>query len=182
MNNSIKWIKAGTKLFAEQGMNGLKVKLIAKAVGTSKSSFYHYFADMEIFVDQMLEHHVNQYKIISKKESHCKRLNPEVYKILIEYKTDLLFNRQLRVYKSDARFANCLEKTNSIAGPVFMQVWKNDLNFNLPPNLLQKIFSIVRESFYLQIDKDVLNEEWLPNYFSTVKDTLAGIAAAVRCA
>ncbi len=182
MNNSIKWIKAGTKLFAEQGINGLKVELIAKVVGTSKSSFYHYFADMEIFVDKMLEHHLDQYKIISIKESQCKILNPEIYKILIEHKTDLLFNRQLRIHRYDTRFANCLEKTNSIAGPVFMQVWKNDLNFALPPNLLQKLFSIVRESFYLQIDKDVLNEEWLPGYFSTVKDTLTGIAAAVKAA
>lgn len=182
MNNRIKWIKAGTKLFAEHGINGLKAELIAKEVGTSKSSFYHYFADMEIFVDRLLEHHLSQYKIISEKESRCKSLNPEIYTILIEYKTDLLFNRQLRIHKYDSRFANCLAKTNSIAGPVFMQVWKNDLNFNLPPVILDKLFSLVRESFYLQIDKDVLNEEWLPNYFSSVKDTLTGIASAVKAA
>ena len=182
MNNNMKWIKAGTKLFAEHGNNGLKVELIAREVGISKSSFYHYFADMEIFVDRMLDHHINQYKIIAEKESQCKRLDPEIFRILIEFKNDLLFNRQLRVNRNDSRFAICLEKVNSIVGPTFMQVWKSDLNLTLPSSLLEKLFPFVREAFYLRIDKDVLNEEWLPNYFSSVKDTLIGLASSAKTA
>jgi AcrR family transcriptional regulator len=43
------WIQAGYALFAEQGPSALKIEVLAKMVGISKSSFYHYFADLEVF-------------------------------------------------------------------------------------------------------------------------------------
>ncbi len=43
------WIKTGYEIFALSGENGLKIEVLAKKVGISKSSFYHHFADLEIF-------------------------------------------------------------------------------------------------------------------------------------
>lgn len=180
LNSELKWIKAGTKLFAENGVNGLKVELIAKEVGISKSSFYHHFADVELFIDRLLEYHITQYKIISEKEYQCKRLKPELIKILIECKTDLLFNRQLRVNRSDKRFSTCLEKTSLIAGPAFIQAWKNDLELSIPSHLIDKLFTVIREAFYLQINKHNMTEAWIFNYFTSVKDLFAGLAATAK--
>ncbi len=51
------WINAGYQIFAYEGPNGLKVERLAKAVGKNKSSFYHLFGDLEIFIDHLLKHH-----------------------------------------------------------------------------------------------------------------------------
>jgi len=45
------WIKAGYETFALTGLSSLKIEPLAKKVGKNKSSFYHYFADIELFVD-----------------------------------------------------------------------------------------------------------------------------------
>jgi hypothetical protein len=130
----------------------------------------------------LLEHHISQYKIISEKEYECKCLNPDLIKIFIEFKTDLLFNRQLRVNRNDKRFARCLKKTDLIVGPSVIQILKKDLDPHLSQKLFDKLFPLVREAFYLQIDVNTLNEEWLPTYFSSVKDTVIGLSSAAKSA
>ena len=52
INENIKpWIIKGYELFANKGSLGLKVEVISKAVNKSKSSFYHHFADIEVFLE-----------------------------------------------------------------------------------------------------------------------------------
>ena len=66
------WIKIGYESFAQLGQNGLKIEPLAKKVGKNKSSFYHYFADLELYLDELLKHHINQSKIIAEKEKNPK--------------------------------------------------------------------------------------------------------------
>ena len=44
-----KWLEVGYRCFADRGPNGLKVERLSKKVGKNKSSFYHLFADLEVF-------------------------------------------------------------------------------------------------------------------------------------
>jgi AcrR family transcriptional regulator len=94
------WIKIGYESFAQSGQNGLKIEPLAKKVGKNKSSFYHYFADLELYLDELLKHHINQSKIIAEKEKKSKNISPELIDILVEHKTDILFNRQLRINRN----------------------------------------------------------------------------------
>lgn len=87
------WIKTGYEMFAFTGSGRLKIEPLAQRVGISKSSFYHHFADMEIFVDFLLKHHIKQSYAIADKERKAKNINPELVNILVEHKIDLLFNR-----------------------------------------------------------------------------------------
>jgi AcrR family transcriptional regulator len=64
------WIKTGYEIFALSGQSGLKVEPLAKKVGKNKSSFYHYFADLDLFIDELLNFHIEQSYIISKKEHY----------------------------------------------------------------------------------------------------------------
>ena len=45
------WIVKGYELFAIYGFKGLKVETISREVGKKKSSFYHYFVDMDNFMN-----------------------------------------------------------------------------------------------------------------------------------
>ncbi len=51
---------------------------------------------MQLFVEELLNYHLEQSKIIAEKEKLAQTIQPELIEILVEHKTDLLFNRQLR--------------------------------------------------------------------------------------
>lgn len=51
---------------------------------------------MQLFLDELLNHHLEQSKVIAKKEKSVQTIQPELIEILMEHKIALLFNRQLR--------------------------------------------------------------------------------------
>ena len=75
------WISAGYENFALTGPSGLKIEPLAKKVGKNKSSFYHYFADLELFMEELLKYHLQQSKIIAEKDAISSKLlkNAEYY-------------------------------------------------------------------------------------------------------
>lgn len=163
------WIKKGYETFATLGEKGLKIEPLSKAVGISKSSFYHHFADLEIFTEYILNYHIEQSKIIAQKEQNAANIDPELINILVEHKIDLLFNRQLRINQNVASFSIILERSNKIVGDAFVKVWVKDLNLQLSQKQMDAIFSLALENFFLQINTETLNYEWLSNYFKDLK-------------
>jgi AcrR family transcriptional regulator len=163
------WIKTGYECFAYSGQSGLKIESLAKDVGKNKSSFYHYFADLEIFVDELLNHHIKQSMIIAEKEQNAQNINPELIDIIVEHKTDILFNRQLRINRNNKKLFNTLEKSNQIIGNAFVMLWVRDLDLTLTQRQLESIFELALENFYLQINADNINHQWLSNYFTNLK-------------
>jgi AcrR family transcriptional regulator len=159
------WIIRGYEIFALSGEKGLKIELLAKEVGISKSSFYHHFADMAIFLDNILLHHLNQSFIIADKERKAKTINPDLITILIEHKIDLLFNRQLRIHSNKLIFKSTLDQSNRIIGNDFVALWLKDAKLNLGIKQVESIFELALENFFLQINQDNLTREWLIAYF-----------------
>lgn len=169
------WILKGYEMFALLGQAGLKIEPLAKAVGKSKSSFYHHFADLELFVEVLLKHHIGQSYLIAAKEQQAKKIDPELIHILVEHKIDLLFNRQLRIHQNIKAFSDTLMQSNKVVGDAFVYVWVNDLNLQLTPKQLEGIFTLALENFYLQINADNLNEKWLSDYFFNLKKITTSI-------
>lgn len=163
------WIKKGYEIFAISGQNGLKIEPLAKAVGKSKSSFYHHFADLELFTDYLLKHHIDQSRLIAKKEQQAKNINPDFINILAEHRQDLLFNRQLRINQNNQSFATVLLHSNKIVGDSFMKVWEKDLNLPLTKNQMDSVYTLALENFFLKMNADNLNHKWLSEYFENLK-------------
>lgn len=166
------WIKIGYEIFALSGHNGLKIEPLAKKVGKSKSSFYHHFADLELFIEELLKHHLEQSSMIAEKEKNAKNINPDLINIIVEHKTDILFNRQLRIHRDRKVFADILTKSNEIIGNGFVMVWVKDLNLKLSQKQLESIFGLALENFYLQINTENLNHQWLSNYFAYIRQII----------
>lgn len=163
------WIKTGYEIFALSGKSGLKIEPLAKAVGKSKSSFYHYFADLELYIDNLLKHHIDQSYIIADKENCANNIDPELINILVEHRVDLLFNRQLRINQNIKSFSDTLIQSNKIVGDAFIKVWVKDLSLKLSQQQIQGIFRLALENFFLQINADNLNNKWLSEYFVNLK-------------
>ena len=180
VNNKEIWIKQGYEIFAKFGQSGLKVEPLAKTVGKSKSSFYHHFADLELYMDFLFSYHMQQSKIIAKKEENAQNIDPELINILVEHKSDLLFNRQLRINQNIPSFAVALEQSNKIIGNAFVNIWVKDLNLQLTAKQIDGIFSLALENFFLQINIDTLNYNWLSNYFKNLKTIANNFSQIVR--
>lgn len=159
------WILVGYELFSQKGPNGLKIEEIARRVNKSKSSFYHHFADLEIFTQLLLEYHLIRAKEISEKENLCKNIDPELINILIEAKTDLLFNRQLRINRETKEFKNCIELSDKFVGEGFLNVFSKELNLEINQSEINNFFQLVLENFYLKLTEDKINYNWLYSYF-----------------
>jgi AcrR family transcriptional regulator len=163
------WIMKGYEIFALLGESGLKVEKLSKEVGISKSSFYHYFADLDVFMEKLMLHHLKMSKVIADKESLAENINPGLINILLEHKTDLLFNRQLRIHANHTLYKETLLKSDQIIGKGFINLWMKDTKLQITPKQSENIFELALENFYLQINADNINREWLEIYFENLK-------------
>ena len=162
--NKLIWIETAYKEFALHGISALKVEPIANLVGKSKSSFYHHFADMTVFENYLLEHHLNQSKIIARKEADAININPEIINILVEHRIDLLFNRELRIHQNVQRYDETLKKSTHIIGDAFFNTWMKELNLEKEKVKLEGLFNLALENFFLQLNKDRIQFNWLAEY------------------
>jgi AcrR family transcriptional regulator len=168
MNDAIKlpWVEAGYHLFAEHGPKGLKVEVIARHVNKSKSSFYHHFSDLEVFTEELLFFHMHRAKQVAELERACKTIVPELLNVLVDAKTDLLFNRQLRIHRDTPAFKKFFEQSNELASQALINLWATELGLADNQKLAGLLFKLVMDNFYLQISERNLTYPWLLNYFA----------------
>jgi AcrR family transcriptional regulator len=159
------WIAVGYEVFALRGLPGLKVEALAAKVGISKSSFYHHFADVPVFVEALLKTHLEQAARIAASERAARSIDPDLINILVAHKTDLLFNRQLRIHQDNPVFRDTLQKANQIIGTDFIALWSAHTQAQLTPRQWEGLFSLALENFFLQINSENLNRAWLTDYF-----------------
>lgn len=169
------WILAGYELFAKNGPGAVKIEVLEKIVKKSKSSFYHHFADLEIFTDHLLTYHLERAGVIAKLEGACKNIDPELINVLTEVKIDLLFNRQLRIYRNNEDFRICFEKSSRLVAGSFLNLWANEIGLNNNQKLAEIVFNLALENFYLQITEETLNTGWLSRYFRGIQTMIEAI-------
>lgn len=163
------WILVGYDLFSKEGLKGLKIEVIARKVSKSKSSFYHHFADMEVFVETLLSYHLSRAKIIGERERLCKSVVPDLLNLLLEVKQDLLFNRQLRVNRNTPAFQKCIDKIDKEFDDAILTIWADALGLADKKNLARIVLGLTIENFYLQITEKTLTYEWLLNYIGGIR-------------
>ena len=168
-DRTLPWILAGYRIFAKEGPAALKVEVIAREVGKSKSSFYHHFADLEVFREFLLAYHLQRSTIIAERERACQNLVPDLLEVLVDVKEDLLFNRQLRFNRENPRYRDCFEKSSQEVGEAILIIWAEALDLGDNSYLAGLVLNLVLENFYLQITEENLTYHWMENYVSEIK-------------
>jgi len=171
------WLEKGYRFFAYEGPSGLKIERLSKEVGKHKSSFYHLFADLEVFTERLLMHHLHQAKVIAPKELNSKN-EVELIAVILEHKIDLLFSRQLRIHRENKAFEKCFNQTNLIAISAILPVWKKIIGLTENTSLAQMVLNLSLENFYLQITDETLNESWLLAYFANIRQMVTNFRQA----
>ena len=170
------WIQAGHALFAEKGPAGLKIEILARQVGKSKSSFYHHFADIEVFTEWLLSYHMERVQRIADLERQCPRVVPDLLRLLITVEEDLLFNRQLRSHRTVTAFRKCIETTNREIAKAILPTWAGAFGLADRPEVARLMLNLVIDNFYLQLTNQTLTYEWLLNYISELRSMVRGMA------
>ena len=160
------WLEQGYLAFAMAGKAGLKIEVLSQQVGISKSSFYHHFADLDAFMEQLLALHLKRVTALATKERNAKSIDPELIDILVAHKTDLLFSRQLKVHRDEPGYQHVLHQTQQLIGSDFVKLWARELQWKGPMQQLEVLFALALENFYLQISAETLEPQWLRDYFS----------------
>jgi len=165
MKKQVLWLTTAYEICAVEGFDSLKIERLAKIVGISKSSFYHYFADLESFVYELLEYHYERCLILAKREKECSQIYPQLIDLLVDHKTDLLFHRQLRINREKPRFGKAVETSSEILGNYAVMLWTKDINQKLSQTQLGGLFKIATDNFYMRINEHNLNRKFLIDYF-----------------
>jgi len=84
-NQSI-WIEAGYELFAFEGVEGIQIERLARIVDHNKSSFYHYFGDLEGFFADLVKQHVELTDRYNDELKKITTIDPEFIQLLVDFK------------------------------------------------------------------------------------------------
>lgn len=166
------WIVSGYEIFGLEGPKGLLIERLARKVGKSKSSFYHHFSEIEIFMEELLAYHLKRAEIIRTEEKKCKRMIPDLLDLLISNKTALLFNRQLRINRERPQFQKCYEEASQASASLIIKIWSDYLGIDPTLRINQLLLELAIENFYLHITNDNLNYEWLESYIKSLKNRI----------
>lgn len=163
--NKKKWVIKGYEYVAMRSISSLNVETLARQVGTSKSSFYHYFADLSIFTEQLMQYHLEQSVIIAQKEKMALSINPDLIEILIDHRIDLLFSKHLRASTNNKAYQKTLAKSTAIIGNELINLWLKDTQLKLTFNQAEAFMELAMGNFFLAINADNINKIWLTKHF-----------------
>ena len=167
------WIEAGYELFVNEGPKGLKVEVLARTVGVSKSSFYHHFADMEIFRDRLLQWHLFRADEISEQAALCVSMD-DFIAVLATAKQDLLFNKMMRTHAAfDSSYGDCFEKAHLKVISKIERVWADFLGIPHQPEKARSAFRILSDMFYHRVNKQNLSVDWMKPLLLELKTLLS---------
>ncbi|NPD44247.1 MULTISPECIES: TetR/AcrR family transcriptional regulator [unclassified Lentimicrobium] len=175
------WIEKGYEHFALFGPENLSINKISKEIESSRACFYHYFGDIDIFMEELLNLHIQitqEFDLIGKRE--CKKLLPDLYLLLEKHPIPLKFCRQLFINRSNSLYNTSFNKayrdsSNTFALQLFTQQYglkNNAETFNL--------WATVGDSWYSRLDINDLSakkmqeiaEEVLNSVFKFVSSEL----------
>jgi len=81
----LKWVEAGYGFFALEGPEGINIEKIARKIGLNKSGFYHHFGDREVFIQKILEYHLQRNEQFYAELLHASQFDPDVLNLIIKY-------------------------------------------------------------------------------------------------
>lgn len=169
-----KWLEGGYAEFAKVGPELISINNIAKDIGASRSSFYHHFAEIDLFVDELLGLHWEIFREYNKagKES-CKNLIPDLYDLLAAYPLPLQFSWQLFRNRHIARFNYVFAKTYEVSSKTFtLDLFAKHIHLPLPNEDLNSLFLTLCEAWYSRLDPKDLSAETLSGHAQEILQDL----------
>lgn len=162
------WIEAAYRRFASQGDAGLTVEAIARDLQRNKSSFYHYFGELQVLKSDMFRYHLEVSEQVGKQIVEAETLDPEVLNIILDHSVNFLFHKQLKLTEEsffkryeDQAFA-------SVRNPILEKL-SSALNITQNQLFSTALLNLVSDNFLLRIQASTLSLQWLRDYVEELR-------------
>jgi len=153
------WIEKGYEHFALFGPENLSVNKLSKELVSSRASFYHYFGDVDVFIEELLDKHwqIGQDFNFAGIEN-CKRLFPDLYKLVEKYPIPLQFTRQLFLNRHIPAFNYMFNKMYSSHSHSFiLTLFAEQYSLHQSKEIIENLWITVGDSWYSRLDTNNLS-------------------------
>ncbi len=156
-------------MFAEAGSDALKVEALARRVNKNKSSFYHYFGDLETFKLRLVDHHTARAKIIVEEERHCQSIDPDLIELLVKYEREVLFHRQLLINHHTPPYGESYATITTQGIDAILKIWNKELGIAAHSSLGRGLLRIGLENLFQRSSPQNITCQHLTNSFRELK-------------
>lgn len=169
------WIDLGYELFSEEGHEGLQVERLSRILKKNKSGYYHYFGDKDVFLNALMEEHLNRAHSYADQIILIRDFDPEYIQLLIKNKPLIMFQMQLVKYREFKIFSNTAQKVNDIIIPIISPVFGRYLG--VPAEEAVKFWVLLRDSFYSRVTLKSFSAEWISAFTAELRNVLYQVSS-----
>lgn len=164
------WIEKGYVLVAENSFEYLSVNTICRAVAKSKSSFYHYFGDLEGYKDALVAYHLDRAHGFAEKINGCTTIQPDLIEVLMEYQTDIFFYKRLLIYRDKATYKSYNQKVFELYEHAVLDKWAVYFELHNRKIFVSKFNKFLTEHFLMSISLETYTYDWIKNYLVEITE------------
>lgn len=169
-----KWIEKGYEHFALFGPENISINAISKEIGSSRASFYHHFGGLEIFIDFLLETHLEAIKsFVNEGKKYCDRLSPDYYQLLVKFPMRLRFQRQIFFNRHIPIFGNMFTKIHGETSKGFViDLFIKQFDLNIKQEDAAGLWLTLTESWFTRINPEKFDADELQQIGEEVMDSI----------
>lgn len=171
-NSKLIWTEEGYKMFAKEGLKGLRVESLARNLNLNKSLFYDYFDDLDSFFPALMQMHLRIADDYLQELREIKTIDQDFFQLLIKYKTSVLFHMQVSKERNHKTFQNAGDGISKKEYAILEPLWSGYLGIVNKPDLTISYFNIVRDMFYARITFENFDFLFLRNLLTEAKSTI----------
>lgn len=162
------WIEAAYQRFAAHGEASLTVEAIARDIGKNKSSFYHYFGELQVLKSTILQLHLDASKAVGEEMAATEKLDPDVLNIILDHKKNFLFQKQLKLAEGEA-YKSYYDRAFEYVQTPLLGKLSEALGIEQKQLFSTALLNLVSDNFLLRIQESNLTLEWLRNYIEELR-------------
>jgi len=170
------WIDIGYESFAQSGPEGIKVEVMSRKSGVSKSSFYHYFGDHEIFMETLLDEHFYAGERFAAEARQCRTFVPGFVDLVMKYKPVIQFQRHLRVNRENLDFQFAYQRVGDMVKNEILGVWSEFIRVAPDMDMANSLYIIVSDLFFERVREGTFNLEWIDGLIREMKNIVEGLS------
>jgi len=172
------WIKVGYKILATEGVEGIKIERLARALKLNKSGFYYYFGTLKAYSNRLLEYHVDMARAISEEVKHCGNIDPDLLLLVVRRREFFLVESQLHLRGKPAFFDGDIDEAGELVNKAIVPLWKKSSGLQLQSSVALAYLNIIQHFFYARIYAANINYEFLHKLTAETKGVLNDVVAA----
>jgi len=171
-NTKERWIEAGYDLFASEGLKEIRIERLARDLDLNKSSFYHYFGDIDHFFENIIQHHKECAERYIMEIGNCRKFDPDYLHVMLRYRQNMRLHLQLLSHRDKPGFLIAHREINRKVDQKLNPLWVAFMDMQNMPALAMKYFQFVRGRFYANFDIENMDYESLHSISIEARDLI----------